>query len=150
MIGRRQGGTDPGWQPTPGSLPGKSHRVGWWATQPVRVAQESDTTEHARTHGRSQGETRHEENRSVDTWFPTDAWSLGYSKHVHLRAREPRALGVGGWGSPEWPPLSTGRPPLLLSHPPPSPPRPPNQREQIVIRLAPAKKSTALLTPAVR
>lgn len=76
----------------------------------------------------------------------------GYSKRAHLLAREPGWLGTKPPSrlSRVASPFSKERRLLLLSQPRlPSSPHLPNQREQIVIRLAPAMKSTVPLTLAV-
>lgn len=74
----------------------------------------------------------------------------GYSKRAHLPAREPGWLGAKPPSrlSRAASPFSKERHPLLLSQPRlPSSPHLPNQREQIVIRLAPAMKSTVPAHP---
>lgn len=46
----------------------------------------------------SQEETRHTEKRSVDTWLPTESWSLGYAVHVCLLAGQEPGWLAGGEG----------------------------------------------------
>lgn len=77
-------------------------------------------------------------------WFPTDAWSLRVFQTRAPAGRGARATGDKTAIEAEQNGLSPFQrklpPPLSPSSP--APPRLPNQREQIVIRLSPAMKST--------